>query len=252
MSDPEQERGFTGFWIPVDIINAENLTWQQRLIWAEIQSLQKGRLGKCIASNDHFMAVFGIGEGTVKNAMTELKRHGWIRWTHDGTTRELYATYPEEIPISGIPKSGIPKSGHHNPEIGIPVYKENSIKNSSLSPICPPKEEELKLAIEFFQPVPDHKDPEKINAIYQAYPYKKAKDEALKAIAATLKKIPFPDLLPRVQAFAVEIKADVAAGRPWSKVPYPATWFNRGSWQDDHHETTTHDSNPKPAPAWHW
>lgn len=74
---------------------------------------------------------------------------------------------------------------------------------------------------------------EAAEAIYGLYPRKVAKQSALKAIVKVLKagKITELALQDRVRAYA-------AATDKWEKqdrtfIPHPATWFNRGSYEDD-------------------
>jgi hypothetical protein len=63
--------------------------------------------------------------------------------------------------------------------------------------------------------------------IYNAYPLKKARPAALKAIRAALKKIDAPTLLERTKAFATARNGDLAF------CPNPATWFNQERFNDD-------------------
>jgi len=63
--------------------------------------------------------------------------------------------------------------------------------------------------------------------IYQAYPLKVGKPEALRAIRKALRKYPAGDLLAAVRLFA-----QVRAGDK-SYMPYPATWFNQERFADD-------------------
>jgi len=72
---------------------------------------------------------------------------------------------------------------------------------------------------------------EKAAEIYEFYPRKVARDDAIKAILKVLKAEPETDLLAKVKAYA-------AATARWSDddrkfIPHPATWFNRGSYHDD-------------------
>jgi hypothetical protein len=67
--------------------------------------------------------------------------------------------------------------------------------------------------------------------IYDAYPRKQGKQAALKTIVKVLKNVPMNRLLDRTNAFAEAVKS-------WSPneqqfIPHPATWFNRGSYDDD-------------------
>ena len=84
-------------------------------------------------------------------------------------------------------------------------------------------------------------EPAKIDAeaIYQAYPRKVGKKAALKAIAAAIAQANKGDpvglgakcLLERVKAYAAAVATWPARDREF--VPHPATWFNRGSYEDD-------------------
>ena len=69
--------------------------------------------------------------------------------------------------------------------------------------------------------------------VYGAYPKKVGRADALKAIKATLKAgaITADALLAKVQAYAAAVATWPEADRKF--VPHPATWFNRGSFDDD-------------------
>jgi hypothetical protein len=63
--------------------------------------------------------------------------------------------------------------------------------------------------------------------IYNAYPLKKGKPSAIRAIRKALKKIDAATLLERTKAFAEARKGDLAF------CPHPATWFNDERFNDD-------------------
>lgn len=67
-----------------------------------------------------------------------------------------------------------------------------------------------------------------IEVIYTAYPKKKGKGAADRAIRSALKKLPFDDLLQAVQKFA-----EAEKGKDPKYIPYPATWFNQERWLDE-------------------
>ena len=85
-------------------------------------------------------------------------------------------------------------------------------------------------------------------SVYQAYPRKVAKGAALKAIAKALDTLakradvtdPTAWLLARVRAFA-----DSPAGKAGQYTPHPATWFNRGSYDDDPEEWQGRGDKPQ-------
>jgi hypothetical protein len=89
------------------------------------------------------------------------------------------------------------------------------------------------------------------SGIYSQYPRKVGKDDALKAITKALRQIATCGATDRHQDFL----GDVAAAAEWlrnrvilyrnspqvsqgnkSVIPYPATWINKGRYEDDEHE----------------
>ena len=80
--------------------------------------------------------------------------------------------------------------------------------------------------------------------IYQSYPRKIGKTAAIKAIKTILKDYPALSLLTQTKAFAEAVKSWPERDKTY--IPFPATWFNRGSYMDDpkewkrgHHTATT-------------
>lgn len=76
--------------------------------------------------------------------------------------------------------------------------------------------------------------------IYQAYPRKVGKADALKAIVAAMHKRGCPTMgySSPAEYMLSCVKQYAAAVAKWPKdeqrfVPHPATWFNRGSYDDD-------------------
>lgn len=68
-------------------------------------------------------------------------------------------------------------------------------------------------------------------AIYQAYPRKVGRQDALKAINKALTKLNAAALLERVQRYTAIVAR--WPEKDWPFCPHPATWFNRGRYDDD-------------------
>ena len=73
--------------------------------------------------------------------------------------------------------------------------------------------------------------PTPVEVIYAAYPRKSAKADALKAIAKAIDKSSHAAVLQGTQAYAAAVALWPEDERQY--VPHPATWFNRGSYEDD-------------------
>ena len=67
----------TGIWIPVELMNNKKLDWTDRVLMSEIMNLCKLEDG-CIASNEHFAQLLGIGRSSVSKRVTYLEKIGMI------------------------------------------------------------------------------------------------------------------------------------------------------------------------------
>ncbi len=93
--------------------------------------------------------------------------------------------------------------------------------------------------------------------IYEAYPKKVGRDDALKAITAALKKHPKEYLLDKTAQFAAAVASWPSSYRykldGRDTCPHPATWFNQGRYADDPGEWRRAGSRSapggRPAPA---
>ena len=70
------ERNFKGVWIPKEIWLDENLTWMEKLLLVEIDSLdaEKG----CFASNAYFGKFFNLSASRISELVTQLVNKGYI------------------------------------------------------------------------------------------------------------------------------------------------------------------------------
>jgi hypothetical protein len=69
-----------------------------------------------------------------------------------------------------------------------------------------------------------------LKVIYESYPRHVGKAAALKAISKALTVVPFETLLLRTQTYCKQVFAEQIEER---FIPHPATWFNRGSYEDE-------------------
>jgi hypothetical protein len=76
MNPEEPKRAFRGVWIPKEIWENPHLTCGERCLLAEIESLDNGE--GCYASNAFFAKRFNVTEGAIANALSRLRKSGWI------------------------------------------------------------------------------------------------------------------------------------------------------------------------------
>jgi len=105
-----------------------------------------------------------------------------------------------------------------------------SITNETLPGTTLPPAQTLSLESPLLPP-PEPPPQPTAQDIYSAYPRKVGKADALKAISKALKAKSPADLLAATQAYAEAVKTWPEADKCY--IPHPATWFNRGSYDDD-------------------
>lgn len=86
MSTPT--RAFKGVWIPVEIWDSTELSWMEKCLLAEINSLDHG--DGCWASNDFLAEKFATTAGNIAKILSSLRSIGFVETVKfDGRTRWL-------------------------------------------------------------------------------------------------------------------------------------------------------------------
>lgn len=86
------ERIVKGIWIPIEIWEAEDLSWNEKILLMEIDSFtSKGK--DCFISDDYIAELLKVGERTARNLVSELINKGYIKKSKfDGRRRYLEST----------------------------------------------------------------------------------------------------------------------------------------------------------------
>lgn len=92
----ENQRKFTGVFIPAEIYENQEISWLQKILWCEIQALSGSDC--CYASNAHFAKHLGISEINVSKHIAVLKKQGLIEiLSFDGRVRKMKAVLSKSI-----------------------------------------------------------------------------------------------------------------------------------------------------------
>lgn len=75
-STPTPKRAFKGVWIPKAIWEAKDITWMEKCLLAEIDSLDDG--SGCYATNQYLAEVFSSTPNSIKELISRLRKKGWI------------------------------------------------------------------------------------------------------------------------------------------------------------------------------
>lgn len=91
---------------------------------------------------------------------------------------------------------------------------------------------EVELVLEGESSAPRPPSPEDV--IYEAYPKKVGKPDAMKAIKRALRRCPFDKILEQTKKFCLII---TESGKDLKYVPNPSTWFNQDRFNDNFDDT---------------
>ena len=117
-------RDFKGVWIPKSIYLDERLSWTEKILLVEIDSLDQSK--GCFASNSYLANFLGVSEWTVSNSISKLKELGYVKTQMlEGRKRIIKSLVKNTRQGLGKPKDSIVK----NPKHSNTVNNTNSNKN---------------------------------------------------------------------------------------------------------------------------
>src|ERR1700691_4886013 len=92
---------FAGVWTPRPIWLLPNMSYTEKVLLAEIESLDRTQLG-CFASNEYFAMFFQLGVRQIKRYIARLAALRWIEVVMTrGNWRQLRATTKLQESMSG-------------------------------------------------------------------------------------------------------------------------------------------------------
>lgn len=84
------EREFKGVWIPKEIWLDDNLTWSEKMLLVEIDSLSTLEKG-CITTNEYLSNFFNLSKDRISKLISSLKAKGYIevKLIYNGDTKQI-------------------------------------------------------------------------------------------------------------------------------------------------------------------
>lgn len=208
-----------GWWkMDADVAKRTDLTLAAKLVHAYLLDRQ-GVNDKAWPSHQTIAEACGMSRSAAQRAVKLLVKTGLVSTeTRTGQSCFYFATcvkmkqVDEPEPASKrrtpcVKKKQVPASKRRT------IQKEIQTQDTDNTPCSPPLGD-------------DHAE-----RIYRAYPRHTARQAALKAIRKALKTVPAERLLAVTEAYAAAVGRWPNSERKY--IPYPATWFNRGSYDDD-------------------
>lgn len=209
----EQKREFRGVWIPKEIYLSKELSWTEKILFVEIDSLDNE--DGCYSRNDYFAKFLGVSETHVSRMISKLKSMGLIRVeSFDGRTRILHSNL--KLSKADYAKMSKQDTQECQSRLCKNVKQSNPVNNIYNN--IEDKDAQTTLM-------------ERFEIFYKAYPRHKSRGDAEKA---------WKSLKPDDTLFAKIMKAlETAKKDPnWQKenhryVPYPASWLRAKGWEDE-------------------
>ena len=117
------ERDFKGIWIPKEIWLDNNLTWSEKMLLVEIDSLATLEKG-CIATNEYLSDFFNLSKDRISKLISSLKAKGYIevklvykKGTKQILKREITTIGYRQKQLEGIVNNADRGIGENNEEI---------------------------------------------------------------------------------------------------------------------------------------
>lgn len=218
-----QKRDFIGIWIPKAIYLDRDLSFTEKALLIEIDSLDNSKKG-CFAKNEYFAFWLNKSAGTIQNMISKLKSKGFIEQVYfDGRLRGLRSIYhtSNEVkvraaltnPLEQVTRKrvvALTKTLEQTIKIRVSYIISNNYKNITKTNTS----EEIEISRE-----------NAFNVFWKLYAYSKSKDKA-KRIFIKLKAEEIESIISVVE--------DYTLSTPDKKFrKHPATWLNQRSWEDE-------------------
>lgn len=208
----EDEYGFKGVWIPKEIWLDMRLSAVDKVIFAIIDGLDKNGQG-CFASNQYIADFCQCSERKVTDSISKLTKFGLVEVAKfDGRSRILKS----RLAYSARETSKNCEADTQN----LPPYK----KDNNIDEQKDYKRENLKRSS-------DTQLTQDFEAIWDAYPNKKGKTNALRDyIKARRKGVTDAEILMGIDRYKMWIKAN----HKEQYIKNGSTWFHQECWNDDY------------------
>lgn len=202
----EFERDFKGVWIEKSVWLDKRLNALDKVILAEIDSLDNGERG-CYASNKHIANFCQCSETKVSTAISKLIDLGYLYVKHfDGRQREL--------------KSCLSKSERQTYKNCEPAFK--NLKESNIDNNTDINTINNNISVEF-------------ETLWKMYPRKVGKEAALRAYTKARNDKKDPTTFEQVkQGIENYIRQIEAKHTDTQYIKHGSSWFNARAWKDDY------------------
>lgn len=126
-------RDFKGIWIPREIWLKDEISPEEKFLWAEIHSLFDPERGGCYASNEYLMKFMRVQERPLQRMLANLRKCGMIEQvSFDGRVRVIKAVLPAtKTEVTNLSPLGCQKCHPSDDKNVTPlIYRDTRLDNS--------------------------------------------------------------------------------------------------------------------------
>lgn len=88
-----EERKVKGIWVPIEIWESKELTWNEKILFLEIDSFSTNEKD-CFFSNEHIAKLLGVTVNSANRILSSLIKKGYVvKTSFDGRKRYVKSTY---------------------------------------------------------------------------------------------------------------------------------------------------------------
>lgn len=192
------DRDFKGIWIPKEVWLDDRLSALEKMILAEVDSLDDGETG-CFASNQYLAEFCQCSEAKITKAIAKLKNLGYVEAvSFDGRKRLLRSRMVKNTTLTS-------KKYEADLQKVLPSSISNIASNIVENKYC------------------------SFDDFWKLYPKKVGKAQAEKAWT----KLKVDEPLFEAMKKAIECQKRSKQWKDKQYIPYPATWLNGRRWEDE-------------------
>ena len=234
-----EQRGFKGVWIPKEIWLNTELSWSEKGLLVEIDSLNTSN--GCWATNKHFSEFLGISENRVSHLISNLKEKGYIKvfiQYRDGTKqieKRVIRTTDKVIKSPIVENNNTPIVENNN------TYcrkQQHPIVENNNTPIVENDKDNKPLINNTINNTSNNmrKSYQAVKndfeEVWKEYPNKKGKSKAFNAYQKAIADgVPHEVILQGVKSYAKECHNKRTNPE---FIAHGSTWFGQRRWEDEY------------------
>lgn len=221
-------RDFKGIWIPSLIWCHPDLSPLERVLLAEIDSLDRPKT-HCVASNLYFANFFNVTERHIARCIAKLKDKGLISWHFNGRRRNLQSKFKMALQAKAA-NGTYPHGGHLcQGSTDKNVTPALTLKSGQPGQKCHPFDGSNK--VDRIVDKKDYNQNRMFETFWELYPKKSNKLLTMESFTEALQIDSFQNIIAGLREQLNDF-LNLAADDKTKFIPNPKNWLDQQRWTD--------------------